>query len=101
MCTCTLAVPRAQTFATDQRSTCYAVVNVGYQLTAVIVVPLAGMLVDAVGYAPAPLLIGYGAIQLVLGVFSWFLPNETVNRAMTDVSATTRTSAVPGQAPGA
>ena len=76
----------AQTFPTDQRATAYAVVNMGYQITSSIVVPIGGLCVDAVHYAPTPLLIGYGIIQLVLGAFTWFLPLETANRALTDRS---------------
>ena len=41
-----------ETFATEQRATCYATVNIGYQITASIVVPLGGFLVDRTQYAP-------------------------------------------------
>jgi len=86
-----------ETFATDQRATCYAVVQVAYQLTASVIVPLGGILVDAVDYSPTPLLLTYAAIQIALGVFTLFLPNETANVALQDVS----TGVAPGATPGA
>ena len=75
-----------ETFATDQRATCYAAVNMCYQITASIVVPIGGYMVDHTGYEPTPLLLGYGVIQLILGAFTCFLPNETANKALRDVS---------------
>ena len=76
-----------ETFATDQRATCYAAVNMCYQITASIAVPFGGWMVDHTGYEPTPLLIGYGTVQLVLGAFTCFLPNETVNKALKDISS--------------
>jgi len=76
-----------ETFATEHRATCYAAVQMSYQLTACIVVPLGGMLVDAVDYSPTPLLLAYAAIQLILGVFTYFLPNETANVPLEDISS--------------
>ena len=43
-------------------------------------------LVDAFDYAAAPLLVGYAIIQLALGAFSSFLPNETANIGLEDIT---------------
>ena len=75
-----------ETFPTDQRATCYAVVNVVFQASAAIVSPVGGAFVAAVDYDPEPLLLGYASIQLLLGVYTCFLPNETANKALTDVT---------------
>jgi hypothetical protein len=58
-----------------------------YQLTASIIVPLAGLVVHAVDYAPTPLLLSYAAIPLLMGVYTLSLPNETANVGMADVTA--------------
>ena len=75
-----------ETFATDQRATCYATVQMIYQLTSSLVVPLGGQVVSMVDYSPVPLLLSYGVLQALLGVFTWFLPNETANVALADVT---------------
>ena len=45
-----------------------------------------GQVVDATDYDPLPLLLAYGGVQLCLGIFASFLPNETANKELKDVS---------------
>ena len=73
-----------ETFPTEQRATCYSAANIMFQLSASIVLPVGGAIVNALNYSPVPLLVGYAVMQLIFGIFTWFLPNETVNKAMQD-----------------
>ena len=73
-----------ETFATEQRATCYAAANVVFNVAGSAAVPLGGLAVSALDYSPTPLLIGYALIHLALGAFTYFLPNETVNTALKD-----------------
>jgi len=68
-----------ESFPTEQRATCYAAVNVIYQLTGLIIVPIATAF-D--GMSSVALIEVYAGIQLLLGVFTMFLPNETTNKAL-------------------
>ena len=73
-----------ETFPTEQRGTCYSAANIMFQLCASVVLPVGGIIVNALNYSPVPLLVGYAVMQLIFGIFAWFLPNETVNKAMQD-----------------
>lgn len=70
-----------EVFPTESRATKYAVVNVAYQLTATVAVPLASI---GQGASPSLILLVYAGMQLALGAFASFLPKETVNRALDD-----------------
>ena len=69
-----------ESFPTEQRATCYSACNVVYQLTATILVPVASSFESA---PPVTLVMVYAGLQVALGVFTFFLPNETTNKALT------------------
>ena len=75
-----------ETFATDQRGLTYSAVNVVFNLSASLTVLIMGQVVDATDYDPLPLLMLYAAVQLCLGIFASFLPNETANKELQDLT---------------
>ena len=44
-------------------------------------------------YDPTKLLVGYGSIQLALGAYTCFLPNETANKNLQDFASDGNTAA--------
>ena len=68
-----------ESFPTEERATCYAILNLVYQTVATIIVPATSSLQD---WDPALLLVGYAAIQIALGIFTHFLPKETALHAL-------------------
>ena len=64
---------------TEQRATCYAAANVCYQLMATIVVPVA---TSVEHWSCVLLVLLYAGFEIGLGIFTFWLPNETVNKAL-------------------
>ena len=68
-----------ESFPTEERASAYAILSVVYQTIATAVVPATSSLQDADAVL---LLVFYACIQLLLGVFTHFLPKETALHAL-------------------
>ncbi|KAL3909070.1 MAG: hypothetical protein SGPRY_009558 [Prymnesium sp.] len=70
-----------ETFPTTQRATMYAACNVVYHFTSGTAVAVTGTAQSA---SPILLLLGFAGLQILMGIFTLFLPKETSKVAMQD-----------------